>query len=722
MTVRAAGGLIDQRAGVAPAAIWQQMGLAGKGMERMSLGRRRARALVMAVAAATATLAGMGAPAQTTAGQGVAARPSFTLPTGGFNTPRIPDLPPAKPITPDGTVVEDVIARVNDQVITRTEYERAEQGLVQEAKQENWSPTELADKQHTLLRDMIDQQLLLSKGKELGITGDAETLRQLDEMRKRANLPDMDALEKAAAEQGISFEDFKQNIRNQVITQQVVRDEVGRRIGSGMTPSAEQAYYKAHEKDFEQPEQVHLSEILVPTPDNATDAQISTAQTKADELEARLKAGGKFAELAKTASGGPTAAAGGDLGDFKRGMLGDVLEKATFPLPVGGYTEPIRTRQGFVILKVDSHQQAGVPPLSNVENQVQEGLYMSQLQPALRSYLTQARQDAYVEIKPGFTDVGSAGADGHTTFTAYTPPPLKRKTVKKQRAEQLKAEKAEQQLAAAREKVAERQQAKEAAHGGLKNAGFTRKSRKIKREKVRFGQAPRNALPNGTAETTAVVPSLGAATEGSDAHAPAPGSAIAAATEPTAASITTGVSAEDANPLDTQAEEPEHKTRFASRQSDSEEKRAEKNLSKAEVKSTKRPPKPTPAQSTEEKVASAPLGLSDAAAGKTPKPKKPRRDKGQPKERLQEKPKPAEPTNSGVSPTVNPALGASAVTNSESGVNTSNPTRPVSGTSDQTTLPPPSAAPAGAPPQGQPIPAATGTQSNPATTTVPQPQ
>ena len=94
---------------------------------------------------------------------------------------------------------------------------------------------------------------------------------------------------------------------------------------------------------------MHLSEILVTTPENATDAQIAAAQTKADALAAKLKAGGNFADLAKTGSGGPTASAGGDLGDFKRGMLGDVLEKATFDLPVGGYTQPIRTRQGFVI-------------------------------------------------------------------------------------------------------------------------------------------------------------------------------------------------------------------------------------------------------------------------------------------------------------------------------------------------------------------------------------
>ncbi len=679
----------------------------------MSLGRRTgALVFVAATAAGWGTMPGT---AQTTAAQpGGAQRPNFTLPSGGFNTPQVPELPPAKPITTNGMVVEDVIARVNDQVITRTEYERSQQGLVQEAKQDNWSPSELADKQHTLLRDMIDQQLLLSKGKELGITGDAEVTRQLDEIRKRANLPDMEALEKAATQQGVSYEDFKQNIRNQVITQQVVRDEVGRHLN--ITPSQEQTYYQQHQKDFEQPEQLHLSEILVLTPENATDAQTADAQTKADAAEVKLKSGANFADVAKSLSGGPTASAGGDLGDFKRGMLGDVLEKATFDLPVNGYTAPIRTRQGFVILKVDSHQNAGTPPLTAVENQVQEGLYMSELQPALRTYLTKARQDAYVEIKPGFLDVGSGGADSRTSFTTYTPPPVKKKVIKKQRAEQEKAEKAERELAAAREKVAAKQQAKAAAQGGAPAGGarnVSYKPKKVKREKVRYGQAPTNALPNGSTETTAVVPSLGAAAEGkTDATAgQAPGAAIAGPTE-SVTSISTGTGADAPNPLEAQADTSDHKTRFSSRQTFTDEKKAETKLAKAEVKSTKRPIKATATESTEEKVQAAPLGLKDTSAP-AKKPKAPKRPKDQPKERLQEKAKPAAPTTPEVDPTVNPSLGTSA---------TGNSTRPASGTSDQTTVPPASAAPASAPPQGQPIPAVTGTQPNAPTTTVPQPQ
>ena len=678
----------------------------------MSFERQRKGALVLVMAAAAAT--GQGVRAQAPAGQtGTASRPNFTLPTGGFNAPRMPDLPPAKPITANATVVEDVVARVNDQVITRTEYERAQQGLVQEAQQEKWTPGELDDKQKTLLRDMIDQQLLLSKGKELGITGDAEMTRQLDEIRKRANLPDMESLEKAAAEQGVSYEDFKQNIRNQVITQQVVRDEVGRHLN--VTPSQEQAYYQQHQKDFEQPEQVHLSEILLPTPENATDAQIAEAQSKADAVEAKLKSGTNFADVAKSSSGGPTASAGGDLGDFKRGMLGDVLEKATFDLPTGGYTAPIRTRQGFVILKVDSHQNAGTPPLQQVEGQVQEGLYMSQLQPALRNYLTQARQDAYVEIKPGFVDAGSGGADSRTTFTTYAPPPLKKKVVKKQRAEQEKAEKAEQQLAAAREKVAAKQQAKAASKGGApaggaQNVSYSGKPRKVKREKVRLGQAPRNALPNGTADTLASVPSLGSAAEGADVtKTPAPGAAMAASNE-SVTSITTGTGPDAENPLDTQEAPSDHKSRFSSRQNETDEKKAQTKLAKAEVKATKRPEKATSTETADEKVQSGALGLKDAASKKKQKAK---RDKEQPKERLQEKAKPAQEPTQPIEPAVNPALGTTAI---------GNPTRPASGTSDQTTLPPASAAPANAPPQGQPIPAVTGTRPNAPTTTVPQPQ
>jgi peptidyl-prolyl cis-trans isomerase SurA len=581
--------------------------------------------------------------------------PSATATQAPAPALQLPTLPASTPITPNGQVVEDMIARVNDQIITRSEYERSEQQLIEEAHQQNVSQADVEAKLHDLLRDLIDQQLLLSKGKELGITGDAETIRRLDDIRKQNHMDSMEALQKAVEQQGLSFEDFKQQIRNQVISNQVVQDEVGRHLN--LTHAQEEAYYAEHGKDFEVPEQVHLSEILIPTPDNATDAQLSAAQQKADEVEAKLKGGANFADTAKASSGGPTAAAGGDLGDFKRGTLGDVLEKATFSLAAGGITEPIRTRQGFVILRVDSHQQAGIPPLASVEQQVQEAIYFSQLQPALRTYLTKAREDAYVDIKPGFVDTGGSRQQTKPVFTSYAPPPIKKKTLKKERVEQERAQQAQESLTAAREKMAEKKAAKAASGAGgaqMQNVSHPVKRHKIHREKIRYGQAPRNSLPAASTQTAGSTGSTGATPLGQTA-----GAAMAPTDSVTSISTGTGFDENSTDPL-APKEVATHKTRFTARENDSQEKRAQEKLAHAEVKASARPVAPTVEESADEKVQAAPLGLNGDTGKhkkvKHPHEKKHKHVKDQPKERLQEKPKPTEAAPQ-VAPTVNPALG-----------------------------------------------------------------
>ncbi|SEG33564.1 peptidyl-prolyl cis-trans isomerase SurA [Bryocella elongata] len=627
--------------------------------------------------------------------------------SGGFQPPafgqqqklQVPTLPKPQAITPNGEVVEDVIARVNDQIITRSEYERAQQQLIEDGNRAHAPEADIEDRLHNLLRDMIDQQLLLSKGKELGITGEAELTRQLDEIRKQNHLDSMEALEKAATQQGVSYEDFKQRIKDQVVSQQVVREEVGRRIN--MTHSQELAYYNAHQKDFETPEQVHLSEILIPTPDNATDAQVGTAQAKADAIAAQLKGGASFTDVAKANSGGPTASAGGDLGDFKRGTLGTVLENATFSLPVGGVTAPIRTRQGFVILRVDSHQNEGVAPLEKIEPQVQEALYLDALQPALRAYLTKSRQDAYVEIASGFTDTGAvkkASGRPDVSFTAYKPPAIKKKTLKKQRLEQTKAAQAQAALASAREKVAEKQAEKAATQAakvsGGKNADRPVKPKRIRKEKIRFGEAPQNALPKAAGETA--VENAGAPIQGQ-----APGTAMAPTQAVTTISTGTGVEVNNGDE-DAQVDEaPKKKSRYTSRESEAEEKKAEKNLTKAEVKATTRPTAATPQESVTEKVQAKPLGLN----GDTVAKKKVKRKKGDPKNRLQEKPKeeaPAPPE-----PTVNPTLAKTPVAPASQG------STPPS--SDTTTVPPTTTGAPGSNPAGQPIPKTTSATPPPST-------
>ena len=327
-----------------------------------------------------------------------------------------------------GMVVEEIVARVNDQVISKSDFQRSDQELATQAQQQGWSQQQLFEARHDLLRDLIDQQLLLSKGKDLGISGETETVKRLDDIRKQNHLDSLEDLQKAAESQGVSYEDFKQHIKDGIISSSVIRDEVGRHLN--LSQADVQRYYDAHKSDFDSAEQVRLSEILVPTanPDDA--AQTAAAQKKADDIVAKLKSGSDFAQLAKTESGGPTAAQGGELGEFRRGQLAKVLEDQTFDLKPGEYTQPIRTKQGYVILKVTEHTQGGVQPLKDVEPQVEDALYSQKMAPALRQYLTRLREEAYVEIKQGYEDSGATPNETKptTTYSAYAPPTGKKKS------------------------------------------------------------------------------------------------------------------------------------------------------------------------------------------------------------------------------------------------------------------------------------------------------
>jgi len=334
------------------------------------------------------------------------------------------------------TVVEQIIARVNNSIITRSDYVRSEEQLKDEIKQQDPSHFDKVyiDKKRDVLRDLIDQQLLLEKGKDLGITADTELIKKLDEMRKQMNLGSMEELEKAAESQGVSYEDFKQNMRNQIITQQVMGREVGSHLN--ITKEEEQKFYDEHKGDMEQPEEIRLSEILVstqksapapavapdpskitdptstaltPAPAPSEDDQLAAAKAKANELLDQIKKGAPFEEVAKKNSDGPTAAQGGDLGIFKRGTLSKELEDLTFAMKAGDISDVRITKQGFVILKVTEHQMAGIPTMKQVEPRIQDALYYQKLQPALRVYLKKLREEAYIDIPvPGYVDTGAS--------------------------------------------------------------------------------------------------------------------------------------------------------------------------------------------------------------------------------------------------------------------------------------------------------------------------
>ncbi len=193
--------------------------------------------------------------------------PGPTLEKPGLAAPDAKSEKPAKPAVskasnPDsGKTVEEIIARVNNEIITRSEYDKARQTAEENAKSEcqnRCTPEQLQiaieDGQKNSLRDLVDQSLLVQRAKDMGVNVEPELIKRLDAIRTENKLPSMEELEKAVSSQGLNWEDFKNNIRSTLLTQRVISSEVG----SHITISDDEVtkYYEVHKTEFVRPEPI----------------------------------------------------------------------------------------------------------------------------------------------------------------------------------------------------------------------------------------------------------------------------------------------------------------------------------------------------------------------------------------------------------------------------------------------------------------------------------
>jgi len=342
-----------------------------------------------------------------------------------------PAPPPTKKyVEGEGKVVEEIIARVNNEIITRTELEKARAAAAEDAQQDcsgrcsqEQLQVAIEDRQKYALRDLIDQSLLSQRGKDMGINVKPEVVKQLDEIRVKNNLKDMDDLEKAVTSQGVNWEDFKNNIENRLLTQEVIRREVGSHITIGHDDAMK--YYEEHKKDFVRQEQVALRAIEIKT-EGKKESEIPELKAKAQKLRDRVKDGEDFGELAKRFSDGSTAQQGGYLGVYKRGELSKELEDLVFKMKKNEMTDVIETKQGFLILQVLEHYEEGEQPFNKVENEIMDRLYNERMEPALRDYLKTLREQSYVVVKPGYQDM-AGGNNSEIEEVSATPETTKEK-------------------------------------------------------------------------------------------------------------------------------------------------------------------------------------------------------------------------------------------------------------------------------------------------------
>ena len=301
----------------------------------------------------------------------------------------------------------DIVARVNDDVITLSDYQKAEQQLREEVAHDcqgcpqDQIDAQFKEQQKDLLRGMIDQSLMVQRAKDMGISVEADLAKRLDEVRQQNGLATLDDLKKGVEASGLSWEDYKTTIRNGLLQKELVRREVSSQVE--ISSDEVKQYYEAHLQEFTLPERVVLSEISLSTEGKSLE-EFAAVRSKAEGLRTSVLNGDDFSQVAQLYSQGSTAKEGGGLGTFKKGELSPQLEAVVFQMSKGQISEVIQTRTGFEFLKVEDHLQVEVQPMSKVEPDIRNIIHAQKMQPRMRDYLAELREQSYIIVKPGYRD------------------------------------------------------------------------------------------------------------------------------------------------------------------------------------------------------------------------------------------------------------------------------------------------------------------------------
>lgn len=338
---------------------------------------------------------------------------------------------PAADTSPAGTtVVEEIVAKCNGDIVTRGDLDRARRELIESLRASGLTGDEfekqLAEREKNLLRDRIDQLILTQKAKDLNINVDSDVAKQMAAIQSDSKIADPEKFQEYIRQQsGMSYEDFKQEMTNRFLTQRVIRQEVTEKMS--VKHEELEKYYNEHKSEFVRKEQIQLQEILIST-EGKDAAGVAAAEKKAKDLVSRARKGERFAEMARDNSDSVSAKSMGELPPYKKGELASNLEAAVWDQPKGYITDPIKVANGYLILRVEDHQKAGQAELSEVENEITERLLQPRMDAAVRAYLTKLRKDAFLEIKADYIDTGSANGKD----TAWVDPAqLRPDTVKK---------------------------------------------------------------------------------------------------------------------------------------------------------------------------------------------------------------------------------------------------------------------------------------------------
>lgn len=338
------------------------------------------------------------APASTAKAPAVspaAASQGSATPPAGATPGAAAAQPPAQAAKPVPAQLPEVVARVNGETITKADFEKA----VQNVEQRAGGPVP-ADQRDRIYRGLLDQlvgyRLLLQETKARKVSvPDADVDARIGQIRQQ--FPTEDAFKQILAQQHMTVEQLRSDARQDMAVQKLLEDAISSKVS--VKPEDVEAFYKANQDHFQQPERVRASHILIQVPKGADAATKAKARAKAEDLLKQARAGKDFAELARQNSQDPGSAPnGGDLGFFGKGEMVGPFNDVAFSQKPGTISDVVETDFGYHIIKVVEKQPAGVVPLETAKPQIQQYLENQSRQQQTQAFVDSLKSKGKVDI------------------------------------------------------------------------------------------------------------------------------------------------------------------------------------------------------------------------------------------------------------------------------------------------------------------------------------
>lgn len=299
-----------------------------------------------------------------------------------------------------GTMVNAIAAIVNDDVVTLYAINREAQPLILDAEKK--APLNVAARskiRQDVLERLIEKKLIDQKIKELNIKVTEEEIRQaIDDVKKQNNMASQDVLVTALANQGLSFEQYRTQLQEQIERLKLVSAEVRSKIL--VAESEMMDYYEANKTKYKEDDTFRARHLFFHTTEKSTAEEIKRAMTTALMVLAEAKSGKDFAELAKTYSEDPAARQdGGNLGLFKKGDMQPELENAIMAMKQGDVSELVYTPSGFHIVKLEERNAGKPKPFEKVKAEIEDLLYRKKSEDRFSQWTKELRSKATVDLK-----------------------------------------------------------------------------------------------------------------------------------------------------------------------------------------------------------------------------------------------------------------------------------------------------------------------------------